>query len=92
MGRLVSGNKTEVKKCRKCRRIVKNGSTTLHASDSIKKRENRENVRFSFFDVPKTQEKRGKREKVCIVNLVQKEKMKISTIDESEKNGEKSLH
>lgn len=60
MGRLVSGNKTEVKKCRKCRRIVKNGSTTLHASDSIKKRENRENVRFSFFDVPKTQEKKGK--------------------------------
>ena len=27
-----------------------------------------------------------------VVNLVQNEKMKISTIDESEKNGEKSLH
>lgn len=45
-----------------------------------------------FLMSPKRRKKRGKREKVCIVNLVQKEKMKISTIDESEKNGEKSLH
>ena len=80
-------------------RIVKNGST-IYKQRSIRRRKRIAKLCGSLFLYMKKREQEfmifagflRKRKKRGIVNLVQKKKMKISTIAESEKNDENRLH